>query len=203
MKVKFVPQSLASVFAENALKCQTTSFNPTGNETPVIDMSDVEDPSDTEQDGTGDEKGDKKVGGKYMSLCDSAAALSWESQVMRGERSHPMRWEFCSNSLVQVLIIFIHQSQSLAPTRGIHQLQNSCQTTGMLLRVASKWGYLLISESSIYIIPVLPINIDSASSTYAASGIPGSHQVRVNTWHDAQTLYNKLYVQNWIVCVHT
>ena len=148
-KVKFVPQSLASVFAENALKCQTTNFNPTGNKTPVIDMSDVEDPSDTEQDGTGDEKGDKKVGGKYMSLCDSAAALSWESQVTRGERSHPMCWEFCSNSPVQVLIIFIHQSQSLAPTWRIHQLWNSCQTTGMLLCMASKWGYLPISESSV------------------------------------------------------
>ena len=89
----------ASVFAENALKCQTTNFNPTGNKTPVIDMSDVEDPLDTEQDGTGNEKGDKKVGSKYMSLCDSAATLSWESQVMRGERSHPVRWEFCSNLL--------------------------------------------------------------------------------------------------------
>ena len=173
------------MFAENALKCQTTNFNPTGNKTPVIDMSNVEDPSDTEQDGTGDEKADKKAGGKYMSLCDSATTLSWESQVTRGERSHPMHWEFYSNSPVQVLIIFIHQSQSPAPTWRIHQLRNSCQTTGMLLCVALKWGYLPISESSIYIIPVLPINIDSASSTYAASGIPGGHQVRVNAWHDA------------------
>jgi len=43
--------------------------------------------------------------------------------------------------------------------------------------------------------------ISSVLSTHAISGIPRGHQVEVNTWYDAATLYNSLLDQGLITRV--
>ena len=48
---------------------------------------------------------------------------------------------------------------------------------------------------------VLLIDVNNASSTRAVTGVPGGHQTKVKSWHDAMTLYNTLYRQGSIVRV--
>jgi len=95
----------------------TACLGSAENQVLVIDMSDLDDTSDIEGD-SNDENGDRDaVGGKDTFFSGFGATLSRESQAVGPDKRPPVRWKFRSNGLVQVLMILIHQSESLTPTR--------------------------------------------------------------------------------------
>ena len=80
-------------------------------------MSDLEDTSDMEGDLSDENRDRDAVGGKGPFFSGFGVTLSRESQAVGPDKRPPVRWKFRSSELVQVLMILIHQSESLTPTR--------------------------------------------------------------------------------------
>ena len=80
-------------------------------------MSNLDDTSDMEG-GSNNGNGDRDaVGGRGTSFSRFRATLSQELQAVGPDKRPPVRWKFRSDKLVRVLMILIHQSESLIPTQ--------------------------------------------------------------------------------------